>query len=44
MKKLLSILCLACNVFFTNAQTWTEPSIPGEDLNSLSSSKTVYIM
>lgn len=43
MKKLLSILCLACNVFFTNAQTWTEPSIPGEDLNSLSSSKTVYL-
>lgn len=28
--------------FFAQAQTWTEPSVPGEDLNSLKSTEAIY--
>ena len=42
MKTLLSLLLVVFGIQSLNAQTWTEPAVPGKDLNSLSSSEIVY--
>ena len=42
MKKLFSLLFVLCGIQCLNAQTWSEPVVPGKDLNSLSSSEIVY--
>lgn len=43
MKKTLLLLwCFVCTMFHLNAQTWTAPVVPGEDLAKLTSDQTVY--
>lgn len=42
MKKVFLATIMACLCLLTNAQTWSEPAVPGSDLNSLSSSEIVY--
>lgn len=40
---LLSLTFLFCVLNSANAQVWTEPTVPGEDLNDLKSSEIVYL-
>ena len=42
MKRLTSIFCV-CMAVAVNAQTWTEPRIPGESLDGLESTEVVYV-
>lgn len=42
MKGLTSIFCV-CMAVAVNAQTWTEPRVPGESLDGLKSSEVVYV-
>lgn len=43
MKKLLFLLCCTCCIMSMQAQSWTEPEIPGKDLSEISSSEIVYV-
>lgn len=42
MKKLLLSIIMICLWLPSNAQTWSEPAVPGADLNSLTSTEIVY--